>query len=172
MSGLHPSMSETCLLLNHLLHRNMLHHHLVCNNSVKTLVTGDTTADDCCCIASLTFLASFMVSMCSSFAMASPNDAQITPSLGNMLHLLLDHRLLALDHLANLQFFSLLSIAKLNSEKKHCCRRVMENLKGHHKCYQRTTVGFWTSMISTWFCTMVSTMVLMTLHRGLRHKQR
>ena len=49
---------------------------------------------------------------------------------------------------------------------------VMENLKGQdHKCYQRTTVGFWTSMISTWFCTMVSTMVLMTLRRGLRYKQ-
>jgi len=115
MSGLHPSMSETCLLLNHLLHRNMLHHHLVCNKSVKTLVTGDTTADDYCCIASLTFVASFMVSMCSSFfsQWLLQTRPKSPPALGTCC---------TCSWITGFLRWTTLRTSKLNSSE-HCCRR-------------------------------------------------
>ena len=61
-----------CLLLNHLLHRHMLHHHL-CSVRFVRLNRMPCLPQQC-----------------------------LTPGLGHMLHLLLDHWLLALDHLTDL----------------------------------------------------------------------
>ena len=74
-----------------------------------------------------------------------------------MLHLFLDDRLLALNHFANLS--SIFSI--INTETLRFCSLPPLN-RPMPSCSLDATVGLITSMVSIWFCTTVSTIVLKT----------